>query len=264
MSGKPLVSVITPMCNASEFVSETVSSVQAQTYDNWEMLVVDNHSTDNSREIVLGFSAQDPRVKLMACEYNSGSPARPRNVGIKNAAGEYICFLDADDLWLKDKLEKQVSFMEAHPDVFLLYGRYRIMKNGSLLDVRVEPPLKKMKAGMIFDELFLADNFIPCLTVMFRNRKEEGYLFDEDPGSMEDLDLWLRIARREKAGFMDEPSAIYRVHGKSTTASIKVFFRKYSKLLKKWRGEVSAWKMFLRYTLLVWHMAVMILRKIKG
>jgi teichuronic acid biosynthesis glycosyltransferase TuaG len=110
MNNEKLVSIITPMYNAEKYILETINSVQLQTYQNWEMIIVNNFSTDASGEIVKNID--DPRIKLIELSFNSGGPARPRNVGIDNAKGEYFAFLDADDTWSDNKLELQLDFMK--------------------------------------------------------------------------------------------------------------------------------------------------------
>jgi len=259
----PLVSVITPLFNAASFIKETIESVQAQTYKNWEMIVIDNLSTDNSRSIVEHYAAGDSRIRLIRCAYNSGSPARPRNVGISNARGDYICFLDADDLWLEHKLEKQIAYLNAHKDIFFLYGRFLVWKKGHILNNKIMPPLWKLKSGRVFYDLIFSGNFIPCLTVIFRNNHLQGYLFDENPDSMEDFDLWLRICRQENVAFLNEPLAVCRVHSASTTASIRVAWVKYLTLLRKWRKEISLGIMLIWYALLTFQISTMVFRKIK-
>ena len=251
------------MFNAEAFIAEAIDSVRAQEYENWEMLIVDNCSTDKSRSIVSAYTEGDHRIKLITSESNSGSPARPRNIGIKDAQGKYIAFLDADDFWLKEKLTKQVNFLEQNNDVFLLYSRYLVWKNGEILNNKIAPAIHKMKAGRIFRSLFLSDNFIPCLTVIFRNRYAENYLFDENPQSMEDFDLWLKISKNEIVSYIDEPLAVYRVHGKSTTADIRVFLSKYLTLLRKWRNKVPFPMMCARYFLLFFQVSHFVLRKAK-
>lgn len=103
MKNKPLISIITPIFNGEKYILETIQSVLDQTYTNWEMMIVDNKSTDNSIEVIK--TVCDDRIKIIHLEYNSGGPARPRNVGLDNAKGEYIAFLDADDVWLPASLK---------------------------------------------------------------------------------------------------------------------------------------------------------------
>lgn len=107
-----LVSVVTPCYNASRFIADTIRSVQAQSYQNWEMLITDDCSTDNSRDIINEFAKKDPRIKLYKTELNSGHPSTPRNISLKHAKGEYVAFLDADDMWKHNKLEKHIAFIK--------------------------------------------------------------------------------------------------------------------------------------------------------
>ena len=108
---QPLVTVITPIFNAQNFIAETIESVIDQTYQNWEMIIVDDCSTDNSRDIVKKYEVKDSRIKLIELEVNFGGPARPRNVGLDISKGDYLAFLDADDVWLENKLQVQISEM---------------------------------------------------------------------------------------------------------------------------------------------------------
>lgn len=109
-SSQPLVSIVTPVYNAERFLPDTIKTVQDQTYKNWELLLVDDYSTDGSVEIIKSLQKDDERIKLILQKENSGA-ALARNVGVKQATGRYLAFLDADDLWLSSKLEKQVEFM---------------------------------------------------------------------------------------------------------------------------------------------------------
>lgn len=258
----PLVSVIIPMYNAEKFIGECIDSVRRQEYRNWEMFVVDDCSSDKSRDIVLEYVRKDNRIKFISSELNSHSPGRTRNIGIKNANGKYVAFLDADDLWLEKKLPKQVAFLEQHEDIFLLYSRYQIWKNGKIIN-KIAPPTKKMKSGKIFSSLFLFGNFISCATVIFRNRYKNNYLFDEDPRSMEDFDFWLKISRNENISFIDEPLVIYRVYQSSTTADITVLLFKCLTSLKKWKKEVSFKMMCIGHLFLFFQMGCLALGKIK-
>ena len=111
MDSFPLISVITPLFNAESYIAQTIESVLSQTYTQWEMIIVDNCSTDESKTIVRSFN--DSRIKLIELDYNSGGPARPRNIGIENAKGDYIAFLDSDDIWLPSKLQCQIEIINA-------------------------------------------------------------------------------------------------------------------------------------------------------
>ena len=111
MSIEKLVSIITPNYNCEKYISQTIESVLAQTYANWEMIIVDDCSTDNSYQIALEYAKKDKRIHVYKNEINSGA-AKSRNVAIQMAQGDYVAFLDSDDLWAPEKLEKQLNFMK--------------------------------------------------------------------------------------------------------------------------------------------------------
>ena len=119
MSDLPLVSVIVPVYNGQEYLDLTVHSVLSQTYLNWELILVNDGSSDETSAIIDKFIESDTRVVGVNLEKSSGGPAHPRNIGIDNAKGDYLAFLDADDLWDKDKLKFQVEFLEKEKLDFL-------------------------------------------------------------------------------------------------------------------------------------------------
>ena len=119
--GQGLISIIVPVYNAEKFLNDTIKTVQNQTYQNWEMIFVDDCSNDNSRNIIKEAMKKDKRIKLLCQEKNDGA-ALARNRGINEALGDFICFLDADDLWHKDKLQKQLNFMNEKRCAFSFTG----------------------------------------------------------------------------------------------------------------------------------------------
>jgi len=224
MANNPLVSVIIPMFNAENTIGETIRSVQTQTYQRWELLVVDDCSTDKSRDVLREFILQDRRIRLIESDYNFGGPARPRNIGIRNALGKYLAFLDSDDLWLPNKLKVEVDFLENSNEHFLVYSKSFIKTNGKISGITPQ----KECSGKVFNRLYLEFNFIACPTVMMLNKKGPGqYFFPEDQRfiSVEDYVLWLSIARKHKIGFIDEPLAIYVLHGGGSLSGgfLKIF-----------------------------------------
>ena len=248
---QPLISVITPAFNSASYIGETIASVRAQTWQNWEMLVVDDGSSDETRAVVAESAQGDPRVRCIALGHNSGRPSVPRNHGIRQAHGSYLAFLDSDDLWLPQKLERQLRFMEQHPDIFMSYTRCTVQKNGR--SVRVKP--NRSIHGAIFAPLFLLNNFVPCLTVMMRrdNGAATAYLFDEDPRlrAIEDYDLWLTIAHEKRIGFIDEPLAIFRCREGSIFGSegIGGYIRRSNLVAGKYKGRVPAQLLVAKYVL---------------
>ena len=123
MDNPSLVSIISPAYNAAAFIEQAVKSVQAQDYQNWEMLITDDCSNDNTREIVAALNKIDPRVKLIKQPKNGG-PAAARNASVLAATGRYVAFLDSDDWWLPEKLGRQLEFMQRH-NAALSYTSYR-------------------------------------------------------------------------------------------------------------------------------------------
>ncbi len=139
---EPLVSIITPVYNSEEFLSETIKSIQNQTYKNWRLLLVDDCSKDNSSEIIKSFRKEDARIKYIKLEKNSGA-AVSRNVGIKNAEGRFIAFVDSDDLWDSRKLEIQIEYM-LKENVGFSFTSYRYMRQDGSKRIRLQELLRKL------------------------------------------------------------------------------------------------------------------------
>ena len=127
-----LISIITPMYNSNDFVENTIKSVQTQTYQNCELIVIDDASTDGSAKIAESFATKDDRIKLIKLDSNKG-PAAARNRGIKEASGWYIAFLDSDDLWHEEKLYKQLKFMKKNHYAFTYTGFEKINEEGKVI-----------------------------------------------------------------------------------------------------------------------------------
>lgn len=159
---KPLVSIIVPVFNAEKFLKDTIRTIKSQTYTNWEAIFIDDCSTDNSVNIIK--AEKDPRIKLISKKVNSGS-AETRNVGISKAKGTYICFLDADDSWEPEKLEKQIAFMKKTGAAFSFTGYEFADENCKPNGRKVFVP-EKMNY-----EKALKNTTISTITVMFDMRK---------------------------------------------------------------------------------------------
>lgn len=203
-SAQNRVSIITPAYNAERFLSETIGSVQAQTHTDWEMLIVDDLSTDRTREIVSGFATSDPRIRLIAQEQNLG-PAETRNRGLDEARGRFIAFLDSDDLWLPEKLSKQLAFMH-QGNAAMSYTSYRIInESGELVGGPVHAPASMDYRGL------LKNTVIGCLTVML-DRERTGPVRMLPLPQHEDLTLWYSILKRGiVARGLQEDLARYRI-----------------------------------------------------
>jgi len=208
----PKVSVITPAYNAALFLEETVKSVQAQTLDDWEMIIVDDCSKDDTFQIALSLAANDSRIRVLRNSTNSGV-AVTRNRALDVALGEYIAFLDSDDLWLPRKLEKQVEFMDKG-QYCLTYTDYQIFdsKTGERKKKVVKAP-DKMTARRIY-----GDTSIGCLTVMV-NRNKSGFFHMPLLGHMEDNITWQEILAKGFVGYrLNMVLSLYRDGNASLTS----------------------------------------------
>lgn len=211
MNKIPLVSVIIPMYNAQNYIFETIQSVINQTYPNWEMLIIDNCSTDQSKEIVK--KVNDPRIKVLTLEANSGGPARPRNIGIGNANGEYLAFLDADDVWHNDKLEKQIHYLKINKANFTSSNCTFINETSEDTQLsRISSFFNKVISKKTLCDV-IKNNFIITSSVMLH--KEIALKFNETDNfiSVEDYDLWLRVLslKNTKYQYQDEYLLKYRI-----------------------------------------------------
>ncbi len=197
-----LVSIITPTYNCGSFVAETINSVLSQSYYNWEMLIVDDCSTDNTKEIVEQFQKSDPRIKYHCLEKNSGA-AVARNTALRMAKGRWIAFLDSDDLWKPEKLERQLKFMMDNGYAFSYHNYTEIDENSKPLDVFVSGKKKVSKWEMF------ACCWPGCLSVMYDSEKI-GLIQIENVKKNNDTALWLKAIKKAPCYLLNENLALYR------------------------------------------------------
>ncbi|EOQ02677.1 glycosyltransferase family 2 protein [Bacillus thuringiensis] len=220
----PLVTIITPSYNAEKFIKETIQSVRNQTYTNWEMLIVDDMSNDNTRNIIKEAIEKDQRIKLISLEKNSGA-AVARNIGIDNAKGKYVAFLDSDDLWLPEKLEKQIAFMQAKDIAFSFTGYKIIKQSGESTSKVIYAPEK-----IGYNEL-LKNTIIGCLTVMLDIEKL-GRIQMPNIRTRQDTAMWLKILKYEKYAYgLNEVLSQYRNVENSISS-------------RKWKMAKMNWKLY--------------------
>ena len=181
-----LVSIIMPSWNTGNFIAESIQSVINQTYKNWELIIVDDCSTDNTDEIVSFY--KDQRIKYLKNEKNSGA-AISRNYALREAKGKWVAFLDSDDLWVPEKLEYQVNFMK-YNDYHFSYTNYEeIDEKGNSLNKLVTGPKKITKKGMF------AYCWPGCLTVMY-DAEYIGLIQIEDIKKNNDYAMWLQVCKK--------------------------------------------------------------------
>ena len=222
---QPIVSIITPVLNAAAFLPEALSSVKNQTLQNWEhLIVIDFKSTDESLEMAERAAKEDPRIKIIQ-DPNLAGVCANRNLAIKKATGEFIAFLDADDRWKPEKLQKQVEFMNQHQASISAHSYSRISQQGEPLRGIRSVPLKLDRNDL------LADNKVGCLTTMIRKKDFDKIEFVE--GDHEDLRLWLDLLTKKPILWgLDENLAEYRIVAgsrsgnkrKSAIARLKIIF----------------------------------------
>lgn len=185
-----MVSIITPTYNCGRFIGETIESVIAQTYSNWEMIIVDDCSVDNTKTVVKQYQNQDSRIKYYCLEKNSG-PAVARTKAMELAEGQYIAFLDSDDLWLKDKLTKQIKFMKDNDYAFTNTSYQHMDEAGNMLD-----KILKVIPKTDYNRLLL-DCPVGNSTVIYDVSKM-GKFKVPDIRKRNDDALWLAMLKKEK------------------------------------------------------------------
>tara|TARA_R110000822_G_scaffold310479_1_gene443403 strand:+ start:19343 stop:20158 length:816 start_codon:yes stop_codon:yes gene_type:complete len=203
MKIEPLISVIIPLYNAENYILETLESVKSQTYQNIELIIVDNASTDNSLLLVREFinSLSHINVKVIECEVNSGGPAKPRNLGIDLAEGEYLAFLDSDDVWHKEKLERQMLLMLDNGLNFTSTSSFLIDENSFSITNNKRVVTGKIKKYGIKSLLF--SNTIITSSVIVKTKFMDKLRFDESINMVttEDYFLWLRLMNLSECQF---------------------------------------------------------------
>jgi glycosyltransferase involved in cell wall biosynthesis len=212
------ISIIMPTFNSEKYIKDSIRSVQAQTYTDWELLIIDDVSLDNTVKIAKQFSKTDNRIKVVELDTNGG-PAKARNVGLQNACGDFIAFLDSDDVWLPEKLEKQLEFINLQNTgnrkcVFCCTAYELINENGDSRNVIIRPPV----VTGYWKALFLG-NPIGNLTVLY-NRQEIGEMQVPLIKKRNDFALWLKILRKNNKCYgMQNVLAQHRIRKDSVSAN---------------------------------------------
>ncbi len=239
METKAAVSIVMPVYNAAAYLSETVASVQNQTFPDWELLMVDDHSSDDSRTIMEKLAAEDCRIRLLSTREGEKGPACARNTGTKNANGRYLAFLDSDDLWMPDKLEKELDFLHKKEAAFAFtayeFGDESARGTGKI--VSVPPRLVYPKA--------LSRTVIFTSTVLFDTDRIDRALLSMPDIASEDTAAWWRILRAGYTAYgLNEALTIYRRPKKSLSSNKAAALSRIWNLYRKQEGLSllrSAW-----------------------
>tara|TARA_B110001469_G_scaffold127101_1_gene146693 strand:- start:2088 stop:2849 length:762 start_codon:yes stop_codon:yes gene_type:complete len=207
----PLVSIITPSYNSEKFISQTIKSILVQTYTNWELLITDDCSNDDTIKVIKKFKQQDNRIKLFNLKTNKGA-GEARNNSILNANGRFIAFCDSDDLWKKEKLQKQVDFLLKNNLAFT-YSSYDVIgeKNRFIKQVLAPSEINYQK--------MLRNNYVGCLTAIYDSKKL-GKHYMPKIRKRQDWVLWLKLIKIiDKTKGQNESLALYRNRSKSISSN---------------------------------------------
>ncbi len=225
--GAPRVSVVIPAYNAESTLAGTLTSVFEQTYTDYEVIVVDDGSTDATPQLLAGYG---DRLRVVHKE-NEGKPAAARNRGLEAARGTYVAFLDADDLWCPAKLAKQVALMDANPRIGLSFTAARIINGkGQVVQVNPCPPDGR---GAIYGLLSIRNIMVGSSVMVRRQAVEAVGGYDESLTSIENWDLWIRIAREWLVDYVDEPLTEYRKHDGNRSVNVELRRRNIFRILER-------------------------------
>ncbi len=204
----PLVSVIVPAFNAAAYLPEALNSILGQTYPHVEVVVVNDGSTDESAAVLAQFQAQDPRVRVVH-QQNLGLPSA-RNTGIQASHGEFLAYLDADDTIHPEKIERQLAYLQQHPETDLVYSDY----------CRADQDLRLLSEEVIgikrlpLHEAYVYTNVFPVMSPLLRRTLADRVgRFDPSLRAAEDWDYWLRCERAGRFGYLPGFLSVYRIHG---------------------------------------------------
>jgi glycosyltransferase involved in cell wall biosynthesis len=214
----PLVSVLMSSYNNEKFVSEAIESVLGQTFEDFELIIIENGSKDGSPQIIKDYSKKDDRIRIIFHAENIGI-AKSQNELIENAKGKFICRIDSDDVWVKDKLEKQLEIMKQDENLVIWTEAELIDAESHSRGKTFTQMYKSLKkSGFIFDEL-LVGNYIFCSSMMFKRENLEGIRYKENIKFANDHQFNLDLAYKYKYYFIPEPLTKYRIHGSNTIFS---------------------------------------------
>lgn len=227
-----LVSIIVPVYNVEKFIVETMECVRAQSYDNWELLLVEDVSTDGTKEVIETYLHEKPDERIhLICQPENKGAAHARNCGLKEAAGRFIAYLDADDLWEPEKLERQIAFMEEKQAAFSFTGYEFADEEGKGLGKIVQVP-----ATINYKEA-LKNTTIFTTTVMFDTDKIEKNMLNMPIIKSEDTALWWKVLRNGYVAYgLNENLVKYRRAGKSLSSNKLEAVRRIWNLYRKAEG----------------------------
>jgi len=231
----PLISVIMPSYNHEKYIPYAIESVLNQTFNDFELIIIDDASKDKSIEIIKMYEEKDSRIKTTFHDGNRGI-ARTVNECIEEAEGKFIALFSSDDVWVKDKLKKQLKVLEKNENLV-------VWSEGLVIDAQGKPTgetftqkhdaLKRKKSGNIFEEL-LKENYICGQSIIFKKENIKNIKYDEKLKYLNDYKFMVDLARRFEFYFIPEPLAMYRIHGKNSILSDKINWQKDNIMIRNY------------------------------
>jgi len=243
----PLVSVIIPTYNSAHYLPETIASIQAQDFDDFEIIIVDDRSTDNTKEVIAGLAAGN--IRYYCLDANHGGPSLPRKIGVEKSHGDFIAFCDSDDLFVPDRLSTAVTFLQNCPELAMVFtdvqkfddGTGKVL--GNFLDgydrFHVLPKKKVgdncfvITSDDAFPCLFFENYILTCGVTVRRTTFDTIGGFDETLTNGDDRDMWFRITRNFPIGFISKVGFMYRIRAGSISGRGPVLTANRSRVLRK-------------------------------
>jgi len=240
----PLVSIITPVYNCQDFLAQTIDSVLSQTFKEWELILIDDCSEDESFSVAQKYVSTDSRIILKRLSVNSG-PAVSRNEGIKIARGRYIAFCDSDDIWCEEKLSLQIGAMNSTQAKVCFTSYYKMLEDGIKTE-RIVRALPEVTYDML-----LSSNFIGCSTAMY-DTSRCGKVYMPDIKKRQDYGLWLRLlSGGGHAIGLFEPLVYYRLRTNSVSSN-KLIAAQYHWRVLRGVTDISFFRACIRFLQYVW------------
>lgn len=248
-----LVSVIMPSFNHEKYISDAIESVLNQSFRDLELIIIDDYSKDRSREIIKIYDKKDERIRVIFHNENKGI-AQTMNEGIKIARGKYIALFSSDDLWVKEKLEKQLKVLKKNENLIVWSEGEVIDRQGKVTGVKIHPRKKKIN-GYILEDL-LKENYIFGLSVIFKKKNLRNIRYDERLKYLNDYKFMIDLAERYKYYYINEPLAQYRIHGKNIMLLekdewIKEWIKFDNYLCKKYGKKISKIRRYYLFIALI-------------
>jgi teichuronic acid biosynthesis glycosyltransferase TuaG len=230
--------------NHGRFLTDTIKSVINQSFDDFELIVIDDASSDNSREIITDFQRIDSRIKPIFHEKNMGI-ARTTNDGLKKALGKYIAFIDSDDLWERDKLEAQISILNKNDDLIVCSEGEIIDKEGNPtggIFTEIHGAPDKKRSGHIFESL-LKGNYILESSAIMSRKNIENIVFCDKLSYHNDWLFFIELSKHHEYFFIDKALVKYRIHGQNTNTDVRGYLKDYIKtnkiFISDYRADIS-------------------------